>query len=104
MTQKETIKWLEQNEIGTIWDEEKEEWYFSIVDVVRFLTDSPNPNNYWEVLKNRLKEEGSELATVCNQLNMRSEDGKLYKTDIANIGQLLRLIHAIYSTRLELFN
>ena len=64
---KNGIKIFEDFKVRTIWDEETEEWYFSIVDVVRVLTDSPNPNNYWKVLKNRLKKEGSELVTNCNQ-------------------------------------
>ena len=71
-----------QKQVRCHWDDEKETWYFSIVDVVGVLTDSENPNNYWKVLKNRLKKEGSELVTNCNQLKMVSSDGKFYKTDV----------------------
>jgi len=81
---KSNIKIFEERKVRTIWDEATEEWYFSIVDVVGVLTDSPNPNNYWKVLKNRLKKEGSELVTNCNQLKMESSDGKNYVTDIAD--------------------
>jgi len=93
---KNGIKIFEEYKVRTVWDEETEEWYFSIVDVVGILTDSPNPNNYWKVLKNRLKKEGSELVTNCNQLKMQSVDGKYYKTDVADTQQLFRLIiHSI---------
>jgi hypothetical protein len=70
------IKLFDQVQIRTHWDAEKEKWYFSIVDVVGVLTDSPNTNNYWKVLKHRLIKEGSELVTNCNQLKMQSSDGK----------------------------
>jgi prophage antirepressor-like protein len=69
---KKGIKIFEEHQVRTVWNEETEEWYFSIVDVVGILTESPNPNNYWKVLKNRLKKEGSELVTNCNQLKMSS--------------------------------
>lgn len=100
---KNNIKLFEQKQVRTVWDEDKEEWYFSIVDVVGVLTDSANPNNYWKVLKNRLKKEGSELVTNCNQLKMPSSDGKLYKTDVANTEQLFRLIQSIPSPKAEPF-
>jgi len=80
-----------------------EKWYFSIVDVVGVLTESKNPNNYWKVLKSRLKKEGSELVTNCNQLKMESSDGKFYKTDVADTEQLLRLIQSIPSPKAEPF-
>lgn len=67
---KNKIQLFEEMKVRTVWDEESEEWFFSIVDVVGVLTDSPNPNNYWKVLKNRLKKEGSQLVTNCNQLKM----------------------------------
>ena len=74
--QKDTaIKLFETIQVRTIWNEEEEKWYFSIVDVVAILTDSPNANNYWKVLKHRLTKEGSELVTNCNQLKMHSSDG-----------------------------
>ncbi len=95
------IQLFEERKVRSIWDEETEEWYFSIVDVVGVLTDSPNPNNYWKVLKNRLKKEGSQLVTNCNQLKMQSSDGKYYKTDVADTEQLFRLIQSIPSPKLN---
>ena len=95
------IKLFDQVQIRTHWDDEKEKWYFSIVDVVGVLTDSPNPNNYWKVLKHRLIKEGSELVTNCNQLKMQSSDGKYYKTDVADTEQLLRLIQSVPSPKAE---
>ena len=97
------IKVFENKHIRTKWDEEKEEWYFSIVDTIAVLTDSPNPNNYWKVLKHRLKKEGSELVTNCNQLKLLSSDGKMYRTDVADTKQLLRLIQSIPSPKAEPF-
>lgn len=97
------IQLFEERQVRSIWDEEAEEWYFSIVDVVGVLTDSLNPNNYWKVLKNRLKKEGSQLVTNCNQLKMQSKDGKYYKTDVANTEQLFRLIQSIPSPKAEPF-
>jgi hypothetical protein len=85
MTRDTAIKLFNEKKIRTHWDNEQEKWYFSIVDVVGVLTESENPNNYWKVLKNRLKKEGSELVTNCNQLKMQSTDGKFYKTDVADI-------------------
>src|SRR3989339_599688 len=77
--------------------------YFSIVDVIAVLTDSPNPNNYWKVFKHRLNKEGSQLVTNCNQLKMQSSDGKFYMTDVADTEQLLRLIQSIPSPKAEPF-
>lgn len=94
---------FEQKEIRSHWDEEQEKWYFSIVDVVAVLTDSPNPRKYWSVLKTRLKKEGSQLATNCSQLKMQSADGKYYKTDVADTEQLFRLIQSIPSPKAEPF-
>ncbi|MGI6717782.1 MAG: BRO family protein [Bacteroidales bacterium] len=85
------------------WDAENEKWYFSIVDVIAVLTDSPNPRKYWSVLKTRLKKEGNELATNCSQLKMQSADGKYYKTDVADTEQLLRLIQSVPSPKAEPF-
>ena len=85
------------------WDDESQAWYFSIVDVVRVLSESPNPRKYWSVLKTRLKKEGSELATNCSQLKMLSADGKHYLTDVANTEQLLRLVQSIPSPKAEPF-
>ena len=97
------IKRFEQRTIRSLWDEERQEWYFSIVDVVGALTDSPNPRKYWSVLKTRLKKEGSELTTKCSQLKMRSADGKRYNTDVADTEQLLRIIQSIPSPKAEPF-
>ena len=103
MTQQNTIKIFEERKVRTLWDSDKEEWYFSIVDVIAVLTDSPNPRKYWSVLKNRLKKEGSELTTNCSQLKMLSSDGKYYKTDVATTEQLFRLIQSIPSPKAEPF-
>lgn len=103
MAKQNTIKLFEEKKVRTIWDNKEEKWYFSIVDVVGILTDSPNPRNYWKVLKNRLKKEGSELVTNCNQLKLVSSDGKYYKTDVADTEQILRLIQSIPSPKAEPF-
>ena len=81
MEKQNAIKLFDSKKVRVHWDDENEKWYFSIVDVVGILTDSPNPNNYWKVLKHRLRKEGSELVTNCNQLKMLSSEGKYYKTD-----------------------
>ena len=78
-------------------------WYFSVVDVIVILTESPNARKYWSVLKTRLKQEASQLATNCSQLKMQSADGKYYKTDVADTEQLLRLIQSIPSPKAEPF-
>ena len=83
MTQHNAIKLFEAKKVRTVWEDKEEKWYFSIVDVVAVLTDSPNPRKYWSVLKTRLKKEGSELTTNCSQLKMKSADGKMYLTDVA---------------------
>ncbi len=89
MTSTENLQLFEDQPIRTAWNEDEEEWYFSIVDVVGILTESLNPNNYWKVLKKRLIEEGNESVTNCNQLKLKSpKDGKRYKTDVANTEQL----------------
>ncbi len=98
-----SIKLFETHHVRSEWDAERELWYFSIVDVVKVLTDSPNPRTYWSVLKNRLKKEGSELATKCSQLKMKSVDGKNYLTDVADTEQLLRLVQSIPSPKAEPF-
>ena len=103
MVKQNAIKVFEEKKVRTLWDSETEEWYFSVVDVVAVLTDSPNPRKYWSVLKTRLKKEGSELATNCSQLKMLSSDGKYYKTDVATIQQLFRLIQSIPSPKAEPF-
>ncbi|MBP9190032.1 MAG: Bro-N domain-containing protein, partial [Chitinophagales bacterium] len=103
MEQKQTIKLFEQKQVRSIWNEEEEKWYFSIVDVVGILSESTNPNNYWKVLKHRLTKEGSQLVTNCNQLKLQSTDGKFYKTDVADTEQLFRLIQSIPSPKAEPF-
>lgn len=98
------IQLFEDKRIRTAWNEEEQEWYFSVVDVVKVLTDSVAPNNYWKVLKSRLAKEGNQLVTNCNQLKMKShKDGKYYKTDVANAEQLLRIIQSIPSPKAEPF-
>ena len=96
MDENNSIQLFEDRKIRTAWDEEKEEWYFSVVDVIAVLTDQPtarNASTYWAVLKKRLKEEGaSELLTNCKQLKMRATDGKMRLTDVASTEQLLRII------------
>jgi hypothetical protein len=89
--------------VRSLWVEEEEQWYFSIVDVVEILTESPNARNYWKVLKHRLIKEGNQSVTNCNQLKMESSDGKFYKTDVANVEQLFRLIQSIPSPKAEPF-
>ena len=106
MAQNDKIQLFEDKRIRTAWDEEKEEWYFSIVDVVAVLTDQPDQRHaakYWSVLKTRLKKEGSELTTNCSQLKMRSADGKRYNTDVADTEQLLRIVQSIPSPKAEPF-
>ena len=96
-------KLFEGQVVRSVWDADSEQWYFSIVDVVRVLTESPDPRKYWSVLKTRLKKEGSELTTSCSQLKMRSSDGKFYLTDVATTEQLLRLVQSIPSKKAEPF-
>ena len=103
MTKQNTPKLFEDKKVRTLWDNEQEKWYLSIVDVIEVLTDSPNPRKYWSVLKTRLKKEGSQLATNCSQLKMQSADGKFYKTDVADVEQIFRLIQSIPSPKAEPF-
>ena len=97
------LQLFENKEIRTAWDEEREEWCFSVVDVVAFLTDSPNPQTYWRVMKKRLKDEGNETVTKCNALKMTAADGKKRLTDVATTEQLLRIIQSIPSPKAEPF-
>lgn len=100
----ETISNLfEGKEIRSIWDREKEEYYFSVVDVVAALTDSPEPRKYWSVLKSRLKKEGSELTTKCSQLKMLAPDGKMRLRDAMITADIFRLIESIPSPKAEPF-
>ncbi len=103
---KNKIAIFENKEIRRHWDGEKEEWYFSVIDIVQVLTEQPNfqlARNYWKVLKNRLKAEGSETVTKCNQLKMIAEDGKYRETDVADTETVLRLIQSIPSPKAEPF-
>jgi len=97
------LQLFENKEIRTAWDEEREEWCFSVVDVVAVLTDSPNPQTYWRVMKKRLKDEGNETVTNCNALKMTAADGKKRLTDVATTEQLLRIIQSIPSPKAEPF-
>ncbi len=97
------LQLFEDQPIRTAWDNENEEWYFSIVDVVRVLTESRDPNAYWRKLKQRLKEEGNQTVTNCHALKMRAHDGKQRATDVATTEQLLRLIQSIPSPKAEPF-
>lgn len=98
-----SIQLFEENKVRTIWNQDEEKWYFSIVDVVGVLTGSLNARKYWSVLKNRLNKEGSQLTTICSQLKMKSADGKFYNTDVADTEQLFRLIQSIPSPKAEPF-
>ena len=97
------IKLFEEKQVRSVWNADEEEWYFSVVDVVGLLTESPNPRNYWKVLKHRLSKEGSELVTNCNQLKLEAADGKFYKTDCLTSQGIFRLIQSIPSPKAEPF-
>ncbi|MBZ4212383.1 phage antirepressor protein [Mycoplasma sp. U97] len=97
------IKIFEGNKIRSIWDNEKEEWYFSVVDVVAVLTESKDPQVYWRVLKKRLKDEGNETVTNCNALKMKAGDGKMRLTDVADIQGIFRIIQSVPSPKAEPF-
>jgi hypothetical protein len=101
MSQELMIKLFDERQVRVVWDEEQEKYFFSVVDVVEVLTDSPNPRKYWSVLKTRLKKEGSELATNCSQLKMPAADGKNYLTDVADTEGVLRIIQSIPSKKAE---
>ncbi|MCM1264718.1 MAG: hypothetical protein NC200_00845 [Candidatus Gastranaerophilales bacterium] len=100
---KTSIKLFEDYKVRTSWDNEKETWYFSVVDIVAILSESPNPRKYWSVLKTRLRKEGSQLTTICSQLKMQSADGKFYNTDVLDTEGVLRLIQSIPSPKAEPF-
>ena len=97
------IKLFEGNQIRSSWNSEKEEWYFSIIDILGVLTESENPRKYWSVLKTRLKKEGNELATICSQLKMKASDGKMRKTDVADMQGVFRIIQSVPSPKAEPF-
>ena len=103
MKKENSIILFNEKQVRRLWDEAKEQWYFSVVDVVAVLTESSDPRNYWKVLKNRLKAEGSEVVTKCNQLKMLAADGKKYLTDCLATEDLLRFIQSIPSPKAEPF-
>ena len=103
MTQSASIKLFQDKNIRTLWDDVAEKWYFSVVDVVGVLTDSADPGNYWRVLRHRLTQEGNQSITNCNELKLPAADGKMYKTAVADTGQILRLIQSIPSPKAEPF-
>ena len=103
MTKENAIKLFEDKQVRSVWDEDAEKWYISIVDVVSVLTDSVDGRKYWNKLKQRLKEEGNETVTNCHQLKMHAVDGKMRMTDIVDTGQLFRLIQSIPSPKAEPF-
>jgi hypothetical protein len=103
MTKEIAIKFFNEKQIRTSWDEDQEKWYFSIIDVVGVLTESENPQVYWRVLKKRLLAEGNETVTNCNGLKMEAADGKMRMTDVADTEQLFRLIQSVPSPKAEPF-
>lgn len=103
MTKKQEIQLFNDRMIRTIWDDKEEKWYFSVVDVIETLTDSPDPSTYWRVLKSRLKKEGNETVTICNAFKLPAKDGKMRMTPIADHEQLFRLIQSIPSPKAEPF-
>ena len=103
MEKRTSIKVFEEKSIRTLWDEKKEEWYVSVIEVIAVLNGSPRPRKYWSALKTKLKDEGSELSHKLGQLKMASADGKFYKTDVADTEQLFRLIQSIPSPKAEPF-
>lgn len=103
MVKKNSIKLFGEEKVRAVWDEKKEKWFFSVVDIVAILTESPNPQTYWRVLKKRLKDEGNETVTTCNALKMLAADGKMRLTDVADTEQVLRIIQSIPSPKAEPF-
>ena len=103
MSKQTELKIFDDKQIGTFWDSEQEKWFVSIIDVITFLTESIDPNAYWNNLKEKLKKEGNETVTNCNGLKMLAADGKMRMTDVADTEQLFRLIQSIPSTKSEPF-
>ena len=103
MKENNRVQVFDNQPIRTAWDEKNEEWYFAVVDVIAVLTESPNPQTYWRVMKKRLKDEGNETVTNCNGLKLKAADGKRRMTDVANTEQLLRIIQSIPSKKAEPF-
>ena len=98
---KNELKVFEDNNIRSSYDEKQEKWFFSVVDIIAVLTESPEPRKYWSVLKTRLKKEGSELTTNCSQLKMQASDGKFYNTDALDVEGCLRLVQSVPSPKAE---
>ena len=103
MADQNEIQLFDGKQVRYVWDEEQEKYFFSVVDVIQVLTDSENPRKYWSVLKTRLKQEGSEMATNCSQLKLPASDGKSYLTDVADTEQVFRLIQSVPSKKAEPF-
>jgi hypothetical protein len=103
MNKETSIKLFEQNQIRSVWNDDEEKWYFSIVDVIGVLTGTDRPRKYWSDLKTKLKNEGSELSEKIGQLKLKSTDGKYYKTDVIDTEQLFRLIQSVPSPKAEPF-
>ena len=103
MTKQESLKLFEDKKVRAVWDGEEEKWYFSVIDVIAILTDSPDAKRYWSVLKSRIKKEGCEPTTICSTLKMRAADGKLRATDAADTEQLFRIIQSVPSPKAEPF-
>ena len=101
MTNQNNIKLFENKKVRSIWDELRQQWYFSIIDVIFILTESRDANAYWRKLKQRLKEEGNETVTNCHSLKLEAQDGKMRLSDVASCQQLLRLIQSIPSPKAE---
>ena len=97
------IKVFENKKVRTAWNEETEDWYFSVIDVIEILTESENPRDYWKVLKHRLAKEGSEVVTNCNQLKLPATDGKMRLTDVLDTKGILRLVQSVPSPKAEPF-
>ena len=97
------IKVFENKKVRTAWNEETEDWYFSVIDVIEILTESENPRDYWKVLKHRLAKEGSEVVTNCNQLKLPAADGKMRLTDVLDTKGILRLVQSVPSPKAEPF-
>ena len=103
MKKENAIRLFQEKKVRVQWNDENEKWYFSIIDVIEILTESPRPRKYWNALKTKLRDEGSQLSQDMGQLKMQSSDGKYYKTDVADTEQLLRLIQSIPSPKAEPF-
>jgi hypothetical protein len=103
MADQNEIQLFDGKQVRYVWNEEQEKYFFSVVDVIQVLTDSENPRKYWSVLKTRLKQEGSEMATNCSQLKLPASDGKSYLTDVADTEQVFRLIQSVPSKKAEPF-